>query len=103
MCNCNNLQTICAFRILEIWYFYTILLVEEVWNESGSVNLNNVEEAGIHLVAYAKRGIRVLHFDNFDNLRPSNLANSVKSRAYHRYNQNNCEQFYLQFLRTIDK
>jgi len=39
-------------------------------NESGIVNLDDVDDPGTHWVAYAKRGDRVVYFDSFENLRP---------------------------------
>ncbi|KYQ59127.1 hypothetical protein ALC60_01855 [Trachymyrmex zeteki] len=93
-------------------FMRTTLPVEGVHrNESGIVNLDNAEEPGTHWVAYAKRGIRAIYFDSFGNLRPPKeferyLVNNVieyNRTHYQRYNQSNCEQLCLQFLRTVDK
>ncbi|KYQ50678.1 hypothetical protein ALC60_10221 [Trachymyrmex zeteki] len=90
----------------------TTLPVEGVHrNESGIVNLDNAKGPGTHWVAYAKRGNRAIYFDSFGNLRPPKeleryLVNSVieyNRTHYQRYNQSNCGQQCLQFLRTVDK
>jgi hypothetical protein len=79
-------------------------------NESGIVNLDNAEGPGTHWVAYAKRKNRVIYFDSFGNLRPPrelvqylNVTQIEYNRiAYQRYDQNNCGQLCLQFLRTVE-
>lgn len=82
-------------------------------NESGIMNLDNVEGPGTHWVAYAKRGNRVIYFDSFGNLRPpkelvqylkkNNVTQIEYNRApYQRYDQSNCGQLCLQFLQTVD-
>ena len=81
-------------------------------NESAIVNLDNAEGPGTHWVAYAKRDNRVIYFDSFGNLRPPRelvryLDNNVTQieynhTPYQRYDQSNCGQLCLQFLRTAD-
>lgn len=81
-------------------------------NESGIVNLDNVEGPGTHWVAYAKRSDRAIYFDSFGNLRPprelvryleNNVINIEYNRAsYQRYNQSICGQLCLWFLYTVD-
>jgi len=81
-------------------------------NESGIVNLDNAVGPGTHWVAYAKRGNRAIYFDSFGNLRPPKelvryLENNVTQIEYNhtphqRYDQSNCGQLCLQFLRTVD-
>ncbi|KYN13309.1 hypothetical protein ALC57_14510 [Trachymyrmex cornetzi] len=93
-------------------FMRTTLPVEGVRrNESGIVNLDNAAGPGTHWVAYAKRGIRVVYFDSFGNLRPPKeleryLVNSVieyNRTPHQRYNQNNCGQLCLLFLLSVDK
>ena len=80
-------------------------------NESGIVNLDNAEGSGTHWVAYAKRGNRAIYFDSFGNLRPpwelerylGNMTQIEYNRTpYQRYDQSNCGQLCLQFLRMVD-
>ena len=76
-------------------------------NESGIVNLDDVDGPGTHWVAYAKRGDRAAYFDSFGNLRPPReiaryLGNDVtityNHKAYQTYDQTNCGQLCLLFL-----
>jgi len=65
-------------------------------NESGIVNLDDVNGPGTHWVAYAKRGDRAMYFDSFGNLRsPIELVRYLKKdvvnieynrTSYQRYN-----------------
>lgn len=81
-------------------------------NESGIVNLDDVDGFGTHWVAYAKRGDRVVYFDSFGNLRPpkelvryfgQNVANiEYNHTSYQNYNQSICGQLCLRFLQTVD-
>jgi len=81
-------------------------------NESGIVNLDNATGPGTHWVAYAKRDNHVIYFDSFGNLQPPKelvryFGNGVTKIEYNRtsyqtYNQSNCGQLCLQFLRTVD-
>lgn len=80
-------------------------------NESGIVNLDNTTGAGTHWVAYAKKGNRAIYFDSFGNLRPPKelecyLRNTVSLQynrpSYQSFDQNNCGQLCLHFLRDID-
>ena len=80
-------------------------------NESGIVNLDDVDGPGTHWVAYAKRGDRAMYFDSFGNLRPPKevvryLGNDTtityNRTAYQTYNQTICGQLCLLFLRQID-
>lgn len=81
-------------------------------NESGIVNLDNVEGPGTHWVAYAKRGHRAVYFDSFGNLRPpkeltqyldndDDVKIEYNRTSYQEYDQNNCGQLCLRFLQTI--
>lgn len=79
-------------------------------NESGIVNLDDVDGPGTHWVAYIKRGNQAIYFDSFGNLRPPKelvlYLNVVKIEynhtPYQNYNQNNCGQLCLRFLQTTD-
>lgn len=79
-------------------------------NENGIVNLDNVEGSGTHWVAYAKRRNRAIYFDNltiFEGIDAVSREQRDENRvfnhmSYQHYNQNNCGQLCLQFLRTID-
>ncbi|XP_029665449.1 uncharacterized protein LOC115236867 [Formica exsecta] len=81
-------------------------------NESGIVNLDDVDGSGTHWVAYAKRGDRVVYFDSFGNLRRpkelvryfgQNVANiEYNHTTYQNYNQGICGQLCLRFLQTVD-
>ena len=80
-------------------------------NESGIVNLDDVDGPGTHWVAYAKRGDRAAYFDSFGNLRPPKeivryLGNDVtityNHTAHQTYDQTICGQLCLMFLRGID-
>ena len=79
-------------------------------NESGIVNLDDVEGPGTHWVAYVKRGDGAIYFDSFGNLRPpKELVRYLKVAkieynytSYQNYNQNNCGQLCLRFLQTTD-
>jgi hypothetical protein len=74
------------------------------------VNLDNAEGPGTHWVAYAKRGNRVIYFDSFGNLRPPRelvrylnvMQIEYNHMAYQSYDQSNCGQLCLQFLRTVE-
>ena len=79
-------------------------------NESGIVNLDDVDGPGTHWVAYAKRGDRAAYFDSFGNLRPSReiarylddgVTITYNSKAYQTYDQTNCGQLCLLFLINI--
>lgn len=78
-------------------------------NESGIVNLDNAEGSGTHWVAYAKRGNHAIYFDSFGNLRPprelirylEETRIEYNRMAYQRYDQSNCGQLCLQFLRAV--
>ena len=77
-------------------------------NESGIINLDNVEVLGTHWVAYVKRGCRAIYFDSFGNLRPPKELvqyldkDAVKIEynrtSYQKYNQSICGQLCLRFL-----
>lgn len=78
-------------------------------NESGIVNLDDVDGPGTHWVAYAKRGNRVVYFDSFGNLRPpieiaryfEDVAAITYNREVHQtYDQSICGQLCLKFLRN---
>ena len=81
-------------------------------NESGIINLDNVEGPGTHWVAYVKRGCRAIYFDSFGNLRPPKelvqyldkdvVKIEYNRTSYQKYNQSNCGQLCLRFLQTID-
>jgi len=80
-------------------------------NESGIVNLDNVDGGGTHWVAYAKRGDRAVYFDSFGNLRPpKELARYLgdgatieyNRTAHQTYDQTNCGQLCLLFLRHLN-
>lgn len=80
------------------------------WNESDIINLDNAEGPGTHWVSYAKRGDRAVYFDSFGNLRPLkelvrylNVTQIEYNRTpYQHYDQSNCGQLCLQFLRMAD-
>lgn len=79
-------------------------------NESGIVNLDDVDGPGTHWVAYAKRGDRVVYFDSFGNLRPpkelvryfGRVKIEYNYASYQSYNQSICGQLCLKFLQTVD-
>jgi len=91
-------------------FMRTTLPIEVRRNKSGIVNLNNAEDS--HWVAFAKRGNRAIYFDNFGNLQPPKelvryLENNMIQIEYNRtshqcYDQSNCGQLCLQFLRMVD-
>ena len=76
-------------------------------NESSIVNLNNADGSDTHWVVYAKRRDRAVYFDSFGNLRlPKELVQYLdvtqieyNRMPYQHYNQSNCGQLCLQFLR----
>ena len=76
-------------------------------NESGIVNLDNIEGPGTHWVAYAKRGCRAIYFDSFGNHPGKNWVKYLDKDAvkieynrtsYQKYNQSKCGQRCLRFL-----
>jgi len=79
-------------------------------NESGIVNLDNAERPGTH--RQTQKGGIAIYFDNFGNLRPlKKLVRYLKNNVtqieynhmpYQRYDQSNCGQLCLQFLRMAD-
>jgi len=79
-------------------------------NESGIVNLDDVDGPGTLWVAYAKREDRVVYFDSFGNLRPPKelvrYFGQVKIEynyiSYQSYNQSICGQLCLKFFQTVD-
>ncbi|EZA50197.1 hypothetical protein X777_11336 [Ooceraea biroi] len=79
-------------------------------NECGIVNLDASAGPGTHWVAYAKRGERVVYFDDFGNLRPpralERYLGGATSIAYNRnryqtYDEQNCGQLCLRGRRFI--
>jgi len=72
-------------------------------NESGIVNLNDVDGPGTYWVAYAKRGDRVVYFGSFGYLRPPKELVRYLGRVkieynytfYQNYNQSICGQLCL--------
>lgn len=79
-------------------------------NESGIVNLDDVDGPGTHWVAYAKRGDHAMYFDSFGNLQPPKevvryLGTTImyNRTTYQTYNQTICGQLCLLFLRQIGR
>jgi len=77
-------------------------------NESGIINLNLDSEPGSHWVAYRKQGPTVYYFDSFGDLPPpaefqkycKNSEIFYNHRTFQMYNQTNCGQLCLQFLKS---
>lgn len=75
-------------------------------NESGIVNLDNIQGPGTHWVAYKKEGLQIEYFDSYGNLRPpkeiidyfrgSTINYNYKS--YQNYNTYNCGHLCIKFL-----
>ena len=110
----TNLQLSQLARSMRIPYFRGVYMRNALprkirRNESGVVNLDDVDGPGTHWVAYAKRGDRAAYFDSFGNLRPPKeiaryLGNDItyNHMAYQTYDQTICGQLCLLFLRQID-
>lgn len=79
-------------------------------NECGIINLDNYDSNGTHWTAYFKKGVNILYFDSYGNLRPPLelinyfLSNNKKNKIqynyeqYQAYNSYNCGHLCLQFL-----
>nr|XP_012222208.1 PREDICTED: uncharacterized protein LOC105672076 [Linepithema humile] len=71
----TNLQLFALARRMRIPYFRGVYMRNALpdkihKNESGIVNLDDVDGSGTHWVAYAKRGDRAVYFHSFGNLQP---------------------------------
>lgn len=78
-------------------------------NESAIINLDSVESAGTHWVAYVKKGNVIKYFDSFGNLRPpmeviryfNKNPKTIITYNYERlqhYNSAICGQLCVRFL-----
>ncbi len=80
-------------------------------NECGVVNLDSVQSAGTHWVAYKKTGDIVHYFDSFGNLQPPlDIQRYFKKcniyynyNRYQSYNSVNCGHLCLKFLLNFNK
>jgi len=66
----TNLQLTEMAKRMQIPYFRGVYMRDSLprkirRNESGIVNLDDVDGPGTHWVAYAKRGDRAMYFDSF--------------------------------------
>ena len=76
-------------------------------NESAIVNLNSKNQQGSHWVCYVKRGDLVRYFDSFGGVPPPSEVSryltgcqvSYNTLRHQSYNQRNCGQLCVQFLR----
>lgn len=112
----TNIQLLKFAKRMRIPYFRGVFMRNNLpqqirFNESGIVNLDNINGSGTHWVAYVKRGNHIMYFDSFGNLRPpqeiinyfKNTINNIQynHKTYQTYNQSNCGQLCLQFLSNI--
>jgi hypothetical protein len=112
----TNIQLLQLAKHMHIPYFRGVFMRDSLpiggiyQNESGIINLDDTDGPGTHWVAYAKRGDRAIYFDSYGNLRPPKelvrYLNVTKIEynhtSYQTYNQSNCGQLCLQFLREVD-
>jgi len=109
-CDWNNWRNVCTSFFRGVFMRNNLPINGVRRNESGIINLDDVDGPGTHWVAYAERGDRVVYFDSFGNLRPSKELVRYFGRvkieynytSYQSYNQSICGLLCLKFLQTVN-